>query len=104
MSGSVERVLAAALFLAAAGARADVFSPGPLAESHADLEGLKNCTKCHVAGNKLSNDTCLACHKPTKKDIVEHKGIHGHLPPPELISCGDRRDSKASTTRRPATR
>jgi hypothetical protein len=84
MSGSAERVLAAALFLAAAGARADVFSPGPLAEAHADLEGLKNCTKCHVAGNKLSNDTCLACHKTTKKSIVEHRGIHGHLAPAEL--------------------
>jgi Cytochrome c3 len=84
MSSSAERLLVAALMLAAAGARADVFSPGPLAQSHADLEGLKNCTKCHVAGGKLSNDTCLACHKTTKQSIVEHRGIHGRLPPAEL--------------------
>ncbi|TMB09772.1 MAG: hypothetical protein E6J65_28560, partial [Deltaproteobacteria bacterium] len=84
MSSSVERVLAAALMLAAAGARADVFSPGPLAQSHANLEGLTNCTKCHVAGGKLSNDTCLVCHKTTRQDITKHRGIHGRLPPAEL--------------------
>src|SRR5207253_8613326 len=83
MSSSVERVLAAALMLAAAGARADVFSPGPLAQSHANLEGLTNCTKCHVAGGKLSNDTCLVCHKTTRQDITKHRGIHGRLPPAE---------------------
>jgi len=70
--------------LAAAGARADVFSPGPLAQSHANLEGLTNCTKCHVAGGKLSNDTCLVCHKTTRQDITKHRGIHGRLPPAEL--------------------
>jgi len=67
MSGSGKRILVAALVLTAAGARADIFSPGPLAQGHADLEGLKNCTKCHVAGSKLSNDTCLACHTAIKQ-------------------------------------
>jgi len=70
--------------LAAAGARADIFSPGPLAQSHADLEGLANCTKCHVAGGKLSNDTCLACHKTTRQEVKKHRGLHGRLPPAEL--------------------
>jgi hypothetical protein len=76
--------MAIALVLAAAGARADVFSPGPLAQGHADLEGLRNCTKCHVAGSQLSNDTCLACHKTTKQSIVEKRGIHGRLHKAEL--------------------
>ena len=84
MSGSGRLVLAAALMLAAAGARADVFSPGPLAAGHADLEGLKNCTKCHVAGSKLSNDTCLACHTAIKKSVTDHRGLHGRLSPAEL--------------------
>jgi hypothetical protein len=85
MSGSAERILAAALFLAAAGARADVFSPGPLAAAHADLEGLANCTKCHVAGARLSNDTCLVCHKDIKQSVKDHRGIHGRLSVPELV-------------------
>src|SRR3982074_3527348 len=84
MSGSGNRVLAAALLLATAGARADVFSPGPLAAGHADPEGLRNCTKCHVAGSKLSNDTCLACHTAIKKSVTDHRGSHGQLAPAEL--------------------
>jgi len=84
MSGSGKRVLAAAFVLAAAGARADVFSPGPLAQGHADLEGLKNCTKCHVAGSKLSNDTCLACHTAIKQSVKDRRGLHGRLSPADL--------------------
>jgi hypothetical protein len=84
MSGSAERILIAAIVLAAAGARADVFSPGPLAQSHANLEGLRNCTKCHVAGSKLSNDTCLACHTSIKQSVTNHRGLHGRLSPTDL--------------------
>jgi hypothetical protein len=54
MSGSVRRTLAAlATVLAAGTAGADVFSPGPLSNAHANLEGLKNCTQCHVAGSQI---------------------------------------------------
>ncbi len=87
MSGSAERFAAAALLIfTAAGARADVFSPGPLAKAHENLEGLSNCTKCHVAGSKLSNDTCLACHKEITPQIEERRGFHGKIAPAEL-SC-----------------
>ena len=86
MSGSTERWLAAAVALAALSARADVFSPGPLSAPHAKLEGLTNCTKCHVAGSRLSNDTCLACHGEVKERIAKKHGFHGHLTPAEL-SC-----------------
>ncbi len=85
MSGSADRLLAAAaVALLASAARADVFSPGPLSKAHADLEGLTNCTKCHVAGSKLSTDTCLACHRELKDRIAEKKGFHGRLAPAEL--------------------
>ena len=79
MRSFAERVLAVALVLAAAGARADVFSPGPLAQAHADLAGLQNCTRCHVAGSRLSNDTCLACHKAIQQSVTERLGLHGRL-------------------------
>lgn len=51
-------------------------SPGELAEVHAFLEGLSNCTKCHTAGAKVSNDKCLDCHKDLKLRIDAKKGYH----------------------------
>ncbi|MGZ6124425.1 MAG: cytochrome c3 family protein [Myxococcales bacterium] len=85
MSGSAERLLvAAAVVLAAFAARADVFSPGPLSAPHAKLEGLTNCTKCHVAGSRLSPDTCLGCHGELKDRIAQKSGFHGRLAPADL--------------------
>jgi hypothetical protein len=84
MSGSAERLLAASVALAAFAARADVFSPGPLSAPHANLEGLTNCTKCHVAGSRLSPDTCLACHTELKDRIATKRGFHGRIAPAEL--------------------
>ncbi|MCF8238383.1 MAG: hypothetical protein K9I85_09535 [Saprospiraceae bacterium] len=51
-------------------------SPGELTRSHADLEGLRNCTLCHVLGDKVSNDKCLDCHKVLKSRISARKGYH----------------------------
>lgn len=60
-------------------ARADLFSPGELAKPHAGLEGLSQCTKCHPAGGKLSQETCLACHAELQPRLGQGKGLHGHL-------------------------
>ncbi len=51
-------------------------SPGDLAQVHAHLEGMSNCTKCHTLGAKVSNDKCLACHKEIKIRIDQKKGYH----------------------------
>lgn len=51
-------------------------SPGKLADSHAHLEGLSNCTKCHVLGEKVSNEKCLDCHKEIATRISAQKGYH----------------------------
>jgi len=51
-------------------------SPGKLSESHSHLEGLSNCTKCHVLGDKVANEKCLDCHKELKSQIDKHKGYH----------------------------
>ena len=59
--------------------RADVFSPGPLAKSHEDLEGLTNCTKCHAPGGQLSSDRCLDCHKEIQVRVAKKHGLHGLL-------------------------
>ena len=51
-------------------------SPGDLSTLHAHLEGLSNCTKCHVLGNKVSNEKCLACHIEIQTAISLNKGYH----------------------------
>ena len=51
-------------------------SPGDLATPHSHLEGLSNCTQCHVLGNKLSGDKCLACHTEIKERTINQKGYH----------------------------
>jgi len=51
-------------------------SPGDLSEAHAHLEGLSNCTQCHILGEKVSNDKCLACHTELKSRIDQQKGYH----------------------------
>jgi hypothetical protein len=75
--------LAAVAVLAAPSARADLFSPGPLARGHETLEGLSRCTDCHAAGQKLSPERCLACHVELKDRVARGEGYHGRIPPAE---------------------
>jgi len=51
-------------------------SPGDLSEVHAQLEGMSNCTQCHILGDKVSNDKCLACHTEIKQRVDKQKGYH----------------------------
>ncbi len=51
-------------------------SPGDLSNVHAHLEGLSNCTQCHVLGSKVENDKCLFCHTDIKGRISLQKGYH----------------------------
>jgi hypothetical protein len=51
-------------------------SPGDLSNLHSNLEGLSNCTQCHVLGNKVSDDKCLACHTEIKERISASRGYH----------------------------
>jgi len=64
-------------------------SPGKLSESHAHLEGLSNCTKCHVLGEKVSNEKCLECHKEIAQRINEQRGYHfsAEVRSNECIKC-----------------
>jgi hypothetical protein len=51
-------------------------SPGALSNQHSNLEGMSNCTQCHVLGNKVSNEKCLVCHSEIKSRIDIQKGYH----------------------------
>ncbi len=95
MAGNAERrahrragvVLAALCALASSRALAgDAFSPGDLAQAHQDLEGIANCTKCHVQGGKLDEERCLACHTELKSRVAAGTGFHGKLAPTDR-SC-----------------
>jgi hypothetical protein len=66
--------------LAGSPARGDVFSPGELSRAHEKLEGLQNCTRCHVAGKQLAPDRCLDCHAELKDRVAQGRGFHGRIP------------------------
>lgn len=51
-------------------------SPGELTKAHANLEGLKNCTKCHVLGEKETTSKCLECHSEIQQLINSDRGYH----------------------------
>lgn len=64
-------------------------SPGDLSEAHAHLEGLSNCTQCHILGEKVSNEKCLDCHQTIKTRIDQKKGYHSstEIAGKECIIC-----------------
>lgn len=64
-------------------------SPGELANSHANLEGITNCTKCHALGEKLTNAKCLDCHTEIKDLISRKRGYHAskEVEGKECFSC-----------------
>lgn len=51
-------------------------SPGDLTNSHSDLDGMSNCTKCHELGESPVKEKCLDCHKEIKKLIDLNRGYH----------------------------
>ncbi|NVO01206.1 MAG: cytochrome C [Bacteroidetes bacterium] len=54
-------------------------SPGELSSYHSHLEGISNCTQCHILGEKLSNDKCLGCHTELKERVSQNKGYHSSV-------------------------
>jgi len=69
-------LLLAGLFISVCFNVSAQISPGDLSKSHANLEGVTNCTQCHSVGNKVTREKCLACHKDIKAEIDAHKGFH----------------------------
>ncbi|MGB5668104.1 MAG: hypothetical protein WBM53_14785 [Maribacter sp.] len=57
-------------------------SPGDLSRSHADLEGMSNCTLCHNLGDKVSDKKCLECHTGIQSLINKKSGYHAN---PDVI-------------------
>src|SRR5262245_40955996 len=80
-------VCAVAAVCCAAPAHAqELFSPGPLSNAHKNLDGEANCMRCHAAGMKTPQVTCLKCHQDVRGSIELKKGLHGHIPQ-EKLQC-----------------
>ncbi len=64
-------------------------SPGELARAHSHLEGMTNCTQCHILGKKVSNQKCLDCHTELKVRIEQSKGYHSssEIKGKECVTC-----------------
>jgi len=87
-AGPLLLLLAATSWLGVAGAaRADLVSPGELSRAHQKLEGVQNCTKCHAAGQRLSAEKCLECHKEMRGRVAQGKGFHGRLADKACETC-----------------
>ena len=71
----INMISIAIFMLVDAGAYSQI-SPGDLAEAHAHLEGMSNCTECHTLGEKVSNDKCLECHTLLKDRVDNKLGYH----------------------------
>ncbi|HKK28171.1 MAG TPA: cytochrome c3 family protein [Gemmatimonadota bacterium] len=93
-AGAVRAAAAAvplAFLLLVGGARsvsAQLISPGKLAAAHAELEGVRNCTKCHELGQRgISDAKCLACHTPLRTRIEAKEGWHATVADRGCASC-----------------
>ena len=64
-------------------------SPGELAKVHLQLEGMSNCTQCHILGKKVSNQKCLDCHTELKTRVILQKGYHSspEIRGKECVTC-----------------
>ena len=56
-------------------AHGQLLSPGPLAKSHASLEGDQHCNDCHSSGKRVDPAGCLKCHGDIR--INAGQGLHG---------------------------
>jgi hypothetical protein len=73
------RIILVFFFLLVQGYLSAQISPGDLADVHAYLEGISNCTKCHVLGDKVSNEKCLQCHVELKSQVDLGRGYHSSI-------------------------
>jgi len=51
-------------------------SPGDLHRSHAFLEGVENCGKCHSPDRRNLSEQCLECHTAIKERQMKGSGLH----------------------------
>ncbi|MFQ5514684.1 MAG: cytochrome c3 family protein [Myxococcota bacterium] len=53
--------------------------PGALAASHAELEGVLSCLRCHGRGRHVPDSRCLVCHEEITARATRELPLHGQL-------------------------
>ncbi len=67
---------------------AQLISPGKLSAAHGEIEGIRNCTRCHELRKAgISEALCLKCHAPLAGRIEAGTGFHGSLPNRACATC-----------------
>jgi len=67
---------------------AQLISPGKLSAAHRELDGIRQCSKCHSLRTRgASAAKCLACHRPLKARIDAERGLHAGFTGRECSEC-----------------
>jgi len=70
-------VIVGACLLSTLTVLAQLFSPGPLAKPHTQLEGDDKCLQCHSSGRKIETALCTKCHSDIGTQLSQGRGLHG---------------------------
>ncbi len=62
-------------------------SPGPLARPHHELEGPRQCTRCHGGGRESLSSQCTSCHQDIAWLRERKRGYHARDGRGECASC-----------------
>lgn len=62
----------------AQGVSGSFLSPGPLAQDHAELDSVTQCTACHDLGRGPSPVKCMACHDAVRDQVRTKTGYHAN--------------------------
>ena len=73
----IRLVLALCVLVLPTVAEAQLLSPGPLAQAHANIDGDDNCDRCHESGKQVVARLCLDCHKDLAGELAASRGLHG---------------------------
>jgi Cytochrome c3 len=95
-TNKMRKIVIIVVFLLSALSLNAQLSPGDLSNLHAHLEGMSNCTQCHVLGNKVANEKCLLCHTEIQSRINLQKGYHSSVDVKgkECFSCHSEHNGK----------
>ncbi len=68
-------------------------NPGPLAQPHESLEGIKNCTTCHATARGVPDQKCLICHLEIQQRLAQKRGYHARQTQ-QCIACHNEHKGK----------
>jgi len=86
-AGLVALLLGIAVMPAPARRLTAQISPGPLAQPHAALEGVRNCVGCHGTKKEEMPARCLQCHRDVAWLVDRGRGYHASVTGQRCAAC-----------------